>query len=79
MSTITSPSIQTKNKPVEHISDLHNRLLKIANSDAQYLTPIGDVEPLLSFNGYYSLNSKGSFLTIDTNLLVKNGTVTSHV
>ncbi|WP_299136473.1 hypothetical protein [uncultured Tenacibaculum sp.] len=79
MSNLTIPQIQKTSKSAEQTTELHNYLLKIAESDAPYVNPIGDAEPLISFNGYYALNSTGSFLTIDTNLLVKNGEVTPHV
>ncbi|WP_075341277.1 hypothetical protein [Tenacibaculum agarivorans] len=79
MSNLTIPSVQTTSKSAEQTTELHNYLLKIAKSDAPYVNPIGEAEPLLSFNGYYALNSTGAFLTIDTNLVVKNGEVTPHV
>ncbi len=79
MSSLTIPPIQITSKSAEQTTELHNYLLKIAKNDAPYPNPIGEAEPLISFNGYYALNNTGSFLTIDTNLLVKNGEVTPHV
>ena len=79
MSTLTIPTPPVTSKSAENTTELHNYLLKIAESDAPYENPIGDAESLISFNGYYALNNTGAFLTIDTNLLVNNGVVTPHV
>ncbi|AUC74927.1 hypothetical protein [Olleya sp. Bg11-27] len=79
MSNLTIPAVPTVNKSAEQTSTLHNYLLKIANSDAPYPNPIGEAEPLISYNGYYALNNTGAFLSIDTNLVVKNGVITPHV
>jgi hypothetical protein len=79
MSNLKTPSVPIINKSAELMTELHNYLLKIAESDAPYENPIGQAEPLISFNGYYALNDTGSFLTVDTNLLIKNGVVTPHV
>jgi hypothetical protein len=79
MSNFTIPSIPTANKSAEQTSTLHSYLLKIVESDAPYLNPIGKAEPLISYNGYYALNDTGSFLTVDTNLMVKNGEITPQV
>jgi len=79
MSSLTIPSVPKTNASKEQISTLHNYLLKVAESDAPYPNPIGEAEPLISYNGYYALNDSGSFLTVDTNLLVKNGVITPHV
>jgi hypothetical protein len=79
MSNLTNLSTSTIKKSTGHITDLHNYLLKIAEDDAPYANPIGAAEPLISFNGYYALNATGAFLTIDTNLIVKNGDVTPDV
>jgi hypothetical protein len=79
MSTLTIPSVPTANKSAEAITELHNYLLKLAQSDAPYVNPIGAAEPLIAFNGYYALNATGAFLAVDTNLIVKNGEITPHV
>jgi len=79
MSNLTTNFIPTIKKAAERIEELHNFLLKLAELDGPYQNPIGDAEPLISFNGYYSLNATGAFLTVDTNLLVKNGVATPHV
>ncbi|WP_420551362.1 hypothetical protein [Tenacibaculum aiptasiae] len=79
MSTLTIPTAPVTSKSAESTAELHNNLLKIAKSDAPYENPIGEAEGLISFNGYYALNNTGAFLTVDTNLLVKNGEVTPHV
>lgn len=79
MSNLTTNFIPTIKKAAEHVEELHSFLLKLAEIDAPYANPIGDAEPLISFNGYYALNDTGSFLTVDTNLLVKNGIATPHV
>lgn len=59
-------------KSAEQTTALQDSLLKIAQSNTPYLNPIGAAEPLISFNGYYALNDTGSFLSIDTNLMVNN-------
>jgi hypothetical protein len=79
MSNLTTNFIPTIKKAAERIEELHNFLLKLAELDGPYQNPIGDAEPLISFNGYYALNDTGAFLTVDTNLLVKNGVATPHV
>jgi hypothetical protein len=79
MSNFTIPSVPTANKSKEQKSALHSYLLKIIENDASYPNPIGKAEPLISYNGYYALDDKGSFLTVETNLLVKNGEIIPHV
>ncbi len=79
MSNSTILPVQTTSTSAENTTELHNYLLKISKNDTPYANPIGEAEPLISFNGYYALNGTGSFLTIDTNLLVKNGEITPHV
>ncbi|PHS05147.1 MAG: hypothetical protein COA88_12710 [Kordia sp.] len=79
MSNLTISPTPTVIKSAKNTTALHKDLLKIAESDTPYPNPIGEAEPLISFNGYYALNETGSFLTIDTNLLVKNGVAIPHV
>ncbi|MCE7995525.1 MAG: hypothetical protein HEP71_26335 [Roseivirga sp.] len=59
-------------KSAEQTTALQDSLLEIAQSNTPYPHPIGAAEPLIAFNGYYALNSTGSFLSIDTNLMVNN-------
>lgn len=59
-------------RPADETTALHSSLLEIAQSSTPYQHPIGKTEPLIAFNGYYALNSTGSFLSIDTNLMVNN-------
>lgn len=71
-------------KSAEQTTALQDSLLEIAQSDAPYPNPIGAAEPLIAFNGYYALNDTGSFLSIDTNLMVnnsdaKNPKITPHL
>lgn len=71
-------------RSAESTTALHSSLLEIAQSNTPYPNPIGEAEPLISFNGFYSLNSTGSFLSIDTNLMVnnsdpKNPQITPHL
>lgn len=79
MSNITIPSIPTDNSAKEQVSTMHNNLLKMAENNAAHINPIGEAEPLISYNGYYALNETGAFLSVDTNLIVNNGVVTPHV
>ncbi|NBG67376.1 hypothetical protein [Acidiluteibacter ferrifornacis] len=79
MSILTTSVIPTIKKAAEHLTELHHYLLELADKNTPYPNPIGEAEPLLSFNGYYALNDTGAFLTIDTNLLVNKGVVTPHV
>lgn len=76
METAIHPAV---GKSADHVTALHNHILKIAESNAPYPNPIGQAEPLIGFNGYYALNQNGAFLTVDTNLLVQNGQVIPHV
>ncbi|GAB5526603.1 MAG: hypothetical protein Roseis2KO_44750 [Roseivirga sp.] len=59
-------------RSAEATTALQSSLLEIAQSNAPYLNPIDKAEPLITFNGYYALNDTGSFLSIDTNLMVNN-------
>lgn len=71
-------------RSAEATTALQSSLLEIAKSNTPYQHPIGAAEPLIAFNGYYALNSTGSFLSIDTNLMVnnsdpKNPRITPHL
>ena len=72
MSNITIPSIPTDNSAKEQVSTMHNNLLKMAENNAAHINPIGEAEPLISYNGYYALNETGAFLSVDTNLIVNS-------
>ncbi len=71
-------------RSAEATTALQSSLLEIAKSNTPYKNPIGAAEPLIAFNGYYALNTTGSFLSIDTNLMVnnsdaKNPKITPHL
>lgn len=59
-------------RPADATTALQSSLLEIAQSNTPYPNPIGEAGPLIAFNGYYALNTTGSFLSIDTNLMVNN-------